>query len=319
MGKSRPFFPPVFDSTMIASLCTCPQKFYRTYVQHWKPQGESVHLHAGKAFATGIEAARKAFYVEKQSPDDAVAAGVGALLTAYGDFHCPEDSAKSATRMAGALEHYFSVWRLGIDSLEPMKFADGGIGVEYDFAIPLPLKHPVTGDPILYSGRMDCLGLYNGVPVVVDEKTTSSLGASWLKQWEMRAQFTGYIWAAREQGIKIDAALIRGISILKTKYDTAEVLTYRPKHMVDMWFEQVCRNIERAMKMWEEGWWDYNFNHGCIEYGTCSLTDICRSENPDTWLPMSFTQRVWNPLLREEVSPEEWEAMWVKPAQIIAP
>ena len=58
MSKQRPMFPHTFDSTMLSAFTSCPQKMFRTYVEHWKPKSESVHLIAGGAFAKGIEVAR---------------------------------------------------------------------------------------------------------------------------------------------------------------------------------------------------------------------------------------------------------------------
>lgn len=306
---TKPMFPHAFDSTMIGHLRSCPQKLYRMYVEHWKPQAESVHLVAGKAFATGIEKAREAFYVEGKSPEDSVATGFGALLRAYGDFECPPDSPKSAQRMAGALEYYFSQYPLGGDGANPIEYG-GKRGIEFSFAHPLPVNHPVTGDPILYTGRADMIAnAYNGV-FVYDEKTTSSLGAAWLKQWEHRSQFTGYCWGLREFGIKPSGVVVRGVSILKTKYETAQAISYRAEWEIERWLDQVVRDIERAKVMWAEGHWDFNLDHACTEYGGCALTRVCKASDPERWLPMYFEKRVWDPLAREEVTIPEWEAKW---------
>jgi hypothetical protein len=126
----------------------------------------------------------------------------------------------------------------------------------------------------------------------------------------MRSQFTGYIWAARQQGIKANGAIVRGVSILKTKYDTLEVLTNRSDYEIERWNKQICRDIERAKVMWEEGYWDYNMDGACTEYGGCSFVQICKSSNPEEWLPVSFAQKVWDPLAHAEVSVAEYEKSW---------
>ena len=306
---TRPMFPHCFDSTMLAAFRACPQKMFRTYVQHWKPQSESVHLVAGGAFAKGIEVARKAHFEQSLPADEAVLAGLKALTIAYGNFECPADSAKSLDRTLGALEFYFSHYPLGEDGMLPLDLG-GKPAIEFSFAEPLPINHPVTGDPILYTGRADLLASFGGGKCVVDEKTTSSLGASWSRQWEMRGQFTGYSWAARQAGVKTDACIVRGISILKTKYDTQQVITYRTDYEIDRWLDQSVRDIKRAIAMWEEGHWDYALDGACAEYGGCSMTTVCKSPTPETWLPMYFTQRVWDPLARRELSVKEWEDSW---------
>jgi hypothetical protein len=306
---TRPMFPHCFDSTMLAAFRACPQKMFRTYVQHWKPQSESVHLVAGGAFAKGIEVARKAHFEQGLPADEAVLAGLKALTIAYGNFECPADSAKSLDRTLGALEFYFSHYPLGQDGMLPLDLG-GKPAIEFSFAEPLPINHPVTGDPILYTGRADLLASFAGGKYVVDEKTTSSLGASWSRQWEMRGQFTGYSWAARQAGIKTDGCIVRGISILKTKYDTQQVITYRTDYEIDRWLDQSVRDIKRAMIMWEEGHWDYALDGACAEYGGCSMTTVCKSPTPETWLPAYFVQRVWDPLARRELTVAEWEASW---------
>lgn len=309
---NRPFFPPTIDSTMLSTFRSCPRKFYYQYVMHWKPRGQSVHLVAGGAFASGLEAARNAFYVEGRTSGEAEAEGAKALLSHYGNFQCPDDSAKSPARMLGALEFYFSRYPLGADNANPITTAGGKQGIEFSFAETLPYcAHPTLKTPILYTGRSDLIAERGGSGIYVyDEKTTSSLGTSWAKQWEMRGQFTGYTWAAQNNGIAVAGCVVRGISILKTKYDTLEVITNRAPHEVSRWLSQTVRDVRRMQQCWEEGEWDYALDSACNEYGGCAFTSVCKARNPDEWLPVMFTRKVWNPLERRELSVREHEAAW---------
>ena len=70
--------------------------------------------------------------------------------------------------------------------------------------------------------------------------------------------------------------------ILKTKYDTQQVITYRSPYEVDRWLDQTCRDIERMIGCWKDGWWDYNLDHACAEYGGCALQTVCKSSDPET-------------------------------------
>lgn len=337
--SDRPMFPHAVDSTMMEAWRSCHQKLFRQYIEHWKPKQESVHLVAGGAFAKGVEVGRRAFFegefqipemeefrneegftdwkvrwntikAESGNSEASEAAGLAALIAVYGDFECPADSAKSRERTAGALEFYFSQYPLGGDGLEPLTFANGKRAIEFSFAEPLDFLHPVTGDPVLYTGRADMLAKYAGGQYVVDEKTTTQLGASWPRQWEMRSQFTGYIWAAARAGIKLDGAVVRGISILKTKYDTLSPLTYRSPYEVDRWYTQTLYDLQDMQRAWERGYWDWNLGHSCAEYGGCAFTPVCKSDHPENWLPMYFEPRVWDPLARRELTVEQWEKSW---------
>jgi hypothetical protein len=306
---TRPPFPPIFDSTMVGTGRACPQKLFRQYIEHWKPSTESVHLVAGGAFADGIEKARRAFYAEGKPAADALGIGLIALMKRYGTFQCPDDSAKSLDRMMGALEFYFERYPLGADHAEPIIYGDK-LGVEFSFSHPLPIEHPVSGDPILYVGRADMVAKSYGGIFLYDEKTTTSLGNQWLRQWDMRSQFTGYCWALRQFGIEPKGVVVRGVSILKTKYGTAEVISYRADWEIDRWHAQTVRDIERWIGMWKEGYWDYDLDHACNEYGGCAFQRVCKSKDPETWLPTYFHKRVWDPIARQEVTLEEWEHRW---------
>lgn len=333
--SSRPMFPHAIDSTMLAAFRSCPQKMFRTYIQHWKPQHESVHLIAGGAFAKGLEVARRAFFegvasvpcveyridgtrsvqwsdspCESRDSSIAIPLGLAALIAVYGDYDCPPDSAKSLERTSGAFEFYFEQYPLGADRMEPLTLAGGKRGIEFSFATPLGIDHPVSGDPILYTGRADMIANFADGLFIVDDKTTSSLGAKWSEQWELRSQFTGYVWSAHKAGIKADGCITRGISILKTKYDTQQAPTYRTPYELARWEVQVLRDIARMIQCWKDGWWDYALDTACTEYGGCSMMRVCKSPEPETWLPVYFEQRVWDPLARRQLSVEEWERSW---------
>jgi hypothetical protein len=607
-------FPAVLDSTIIAAFRSCPQKAFRTYLQHYKPKQTSIHLRAGAAYAAGLEAARLAFFAEGSNEEDAKAAGLQKLIETYGDFECPADSAKSLERMCGALEYYLDCWPLSTDKAVPIALPSGKRGVEFSFTEPIDFPHPETGDPLLYVGRMDTVVDFAGAVYGEDDKTTSQLGAKWGDQWNLRSQFTGYCllgstevltpngwveiqnlphgipvaqwgngqvqfvlpekyhapqysglmtqvsgkveftctpdhrtlvydsytdsyktflmkdlpknsgalryvsagwkadgetfepaavkllvaiqadgsfvygkqgnllhvrftfakrrkferlmelveelqlpwtqwkstsglfsgkidatnlienieallgkdkrwgawllrlsgetlrgimdelcfwdgtiedtlystsseenadwirtiaalcgmrasihtqaarktqklqyrvsyhethrhsvhlhthkevpfegtvycltvpssyflirvngqisvtgncWGAKRAGIPLAGFLIRGVSILKTKYDHAEAITYRPQWMIDRWYEQLLRDVKRMKDMWEAGGWDYNLDHACAEYGGCDLRQVCLSADPEPWLKINFERRVWDPVLREERILEE--------------
>lgn len=296
----RPPFPEVIDSSIMAAMRSCGRKGQLEYIEHWKSQEPSVHLHAGAAYAHGLEAARRAYYEQGRSSEDAIALGVGALLQFYGDFECPEDSAKSATRTAGALEFYFQQYPLETDDAEPIVLPSGKRGIEFSFAEPIELDHPETGNPILYCGRMDMIVQKGALVLGEDDKTTSQLGASWSKQWDLRSQFTGYTWGAAKGGIPLQGFLVRGVSILKSKYDTAQAITYRPQWMIDRWYAQLLRDVERMIEQWKAGYFDYNLDHACAEYGGCPFRSVCLSNNPSQILDAFFQRRKWDPVTRTE-------------------
>lgn len=295
------FFPTLFDSSMLAGAGGCHHLFFREYCEHWKGKEQSVHLVAGAAFAAGLEAARTAYYVNNESKDVAEARGVGALLADYGDFQCPVDSAKSAERTAGALEFYFDNYPLGADGADPITLPDGRRGIEISFAEPLPILHPETQEPLIYCGRLDLAAKFAQGVFVEDDKTTSQLGASWSKQWDLRSQFTGYCWGmARGFKIKPAGVLVRGVSILKTKYETQQAITYRHDWQIDEWFQKTCDLIEDLIRAWKRKYWRKSLDAACSSYGGCPHRQPCLSQSPMNYYDTFFQQRLWNPITRTE-------------------
>lgn len=300
--STRPPFPTVIDSSLMSHFRACPRSAFLESFEHWKPRFRSVHLHAGAAYARGLEVARLAFYQDGKPEAEAIEEGLKALMLAYGNFECPADSAKSLERMCGAFEFYFSHYPMRSDSLTPLRLPGGRLGIEFSFVEPIDVSHPETGEPLLYCGRFDMIGEYAGAPYGEDDKTASQLGASWSKQWDLRSQFTAYCWGAGKSGIRLDGFIVRGVSILKTKYDTQQAITYRPQWQIDRWYEQTLKDVTRMREMWESGFWDYNLDESCNSYGGCQYRKICLSEpaRQGIWLRQDFERRAWDPVTRVE-------------------
>lgn len=300
----RPDFPSFIDNTSRESFRTCPKKWYWQVIRKQVPQTPSIHLHAGGSLAKGLEIARRRFYIDGADPISAIAAGSQALADFYGDFDLEngfEDHNKSKARMLNAFEDYFMEYPLGSDPIKPMRTADGGAGIEFSFAIPLEIRHPQTGDPLLYAGRFDMLGEMNDTLYVVDEKTTGSLGPSWASQWDLNSQFTGYCMAARHYGYPVASAIIRGIGLLKSGVKHQQVILNRPDWQIQRWWDQLHRDIRMMIAQWEQDtgdgqMYDLALGSACTSYGGCSYKKLCLSNDPEAWVPAYYRAHEWNPL-----------------------
>lgn len=306
-----PTFPGVFDSSLLATAKACRYKFWLSACEEWKGVGKNVHFVAGGAYATGLEAARHAYFQEGRTAEEAEAIGLGALIKAYGDFDPPSDSAKTLTRTAGALEFYFDQYPLFREVATPIELYGGKRAIEINFAEPLPILHPETNQPLIMCGRMDQVVNFAGGVYIEDDKTTGSLGASWANQWHLRSQFTGYCWAMQKAfGIAPKGVLIRGVAILKTKYDTQQVITYREPYMVDTWYRSTLRLIQELIGDWEahkhqlgavgNDFYIKDLDQACVEWGGCGYQQVCRAPDPEPWLRQYYERRHWDPITRTE-------------------
>lgn len=300
-------FPELIDNTAREQFVCCPRKFFLSSIQKLGPNPPSIHLHAGGAYAAGLEVMRKSFYDQDMSEQDSLDAGIEAAILYYGDYDPPEDSVKSCNRVVGALVSYAAEYPLATDIIKPYRLATRKSAVEFTFVVPIPeVPHPVTKQPLLYGGRFDMLAVREDILFVEDDKTTSQLGATWGQQWDLNSQFTGYVWAARSYGYEVGGAIVRGQSFLKNGYGHAQHLTYRSPWIVERWYNQLVRDLKRAVAAFEEGYFDYALGSACAHYGGCEFKRICESKNPEQIIPIYYKNKHWNPLAKD---PEEGGAV----------
>ena len=124
----------------------------------------------------------------------------------------------------------------------------------------------------------------------------------------MHHQFTGlHLGRGRAAGLKPDGVIVRGISILKTKYDTMQVITNRSGYEVNRWYDQVHRDIERMIRAWQTGYWDYALDGACTEYGGCKPDQRLQVLRPQHLAADVLSAKVWDPLAGKQLTVAEWE------------
>lgn len=296
--------PEVVDSSMLSTFSTCPRKFYYRYILNLQPTTHrlSIHLHAGKCFASGCEAARLAFHYEHLDADLALGRGLEALWKEWGYFVEDPDDKKTLPAMSGALVAYFDNFPL---ASEKPYLVMGRPAVEFSFADPLPVDHP-SGQPFILSGRFDYIVHFANALWGMDEKTASRLGPSWESQWDLRPQFSAYTYGAANAGIKLEGFLVRGVGIYLRDYGFAEIPTYRPPFLLDRWLQRTTCSLKQIVAMAETNHWPTNEGEACHAFNTrCPYMSLCASANPFQGLRSGYQAIRWNPATRtEEVLPE---------------
>lgn len=291
-----PTFPEVVDSTMLSDYLACERKFHWAYARKLQSARPSIHLHFGGCFAAALDTARQSFWGSGDSADRALAQGFRRLCLEWGFEELDAFPPKTFYTCALLLDYYSTLHPFATDPIQPFLRADGRPATEFTFAIPTETLHPETGDPILYAGRFDLLGVYNDQLFVVDEKTTSQLGPTWAGQWGLRGQFIGYCWAAQEYGYPVVGAVVRGLKIASSGFDHAEPIVYAPHWLVEEWYAHLHHTLRRMIHSWKLSIWDKNFDNACTHYGGCQFRMLCETNQPDRWIEGNYTTRTWNPL-----------------------
>lgn len=296
-----PQLPIYLDSTMVSTFRSCPKKFFWTFVHNLRAPGSSVHLVAGSAFAAGLEAIRNLQALHPEEPlhhEILWLEGVRAALRAVEPYDEPE-SPKNLHNVLNALEIYLQEYHPFYDEVQPLVI-NGKPTTEFSFSIPLNIKHPRTGDPFLYVGRFDMLGVYrsNNLLCVLDDKTTGSLGSYWLKQWDMRGQFLGYLWACQKLGYDVHNVIVRGTGLLKTETNFLSLPLSYPQHLIERWEAELYNTIELICHYHEKDYYPYNFADACSAFGGCPMQQLCQAQEPENWLN-NYKVEVWNPVTED--------------------
>jgi len=307
MNRNPLDLPLVVDSTILSTFRACEEKGALEYVEGLAPSALGLDLHAGACIATALETLYDSIFYRNLSVAAALGATEIAFDAAWGDFEIPQykldaGTAKTKERCFLAILDYASHYHPPHDHLLPYPGVEKA--TEFSFGIPLTREttgldfplHP-SGDPFIYAGRFDMLGLYHGLPVVRDDKTCSSIGARWHDSWSLRAQFMGYCWAMRVLGIPLECVIVRGICIQKTQFKQVEAEKRFPSHLLDRWLRVIRSTLERFVRAAETGDWQYSFGTECTAYNGCPFLDLCTAPDPDQWKG-DFSRRRWNPLTR---------------------
>lgn len=296
---ARASFPQVLDSTML-SKAACPVKFFYEHCLNLHPGQKSIHLHAGGAFAHGVEHVRKAFYIQKLPLQECLYHGWRELINYWGDYgDAPQGSYKDFYNVSAALFDYFHNYNPHNDYVQPLIKSDGTPAVEFTFSIPLPIDHPDMHEPLVYAGRCDMVGTYKNATCIVDEKTAYTFSPDWAKLFSMRGQFIGYTYAAQFYKMPASMCIVRGIGIQQRSIKHLEAILQYPQWQVDRWYVEMLKKVEMLKFHWKARDFPLNYSDLCSSYGGCPSMDLCTSHNPEMWFD-SFETRKWNPLDKQE-------------------
>lgn len=201
------------------------------------------------------------------------------------------------------------------EQLETVLCADGTPAVELHFTTKLPFEWAYRDD-VLYCGYIDRVVRFQGVPYILDHKTTGQSistekgSASYFGAFTPDAQMTGYSWAAKEVwDFPVRGVIVDAMQVAKTKTEFARGIVNRTANQINEWAEGAVWHIELAtncaVESMEEAKPSDQAKHfpmnpkAChSRYGACTFAGICgRDPNVrEAFLETEFEVKEWNPL-----------------------
>lgn len=292
--------PTKIDSSILAEFRRCPRSFYYRYVLCLEPSHAlSVDLSFGGAFALAVETMRKAVMEGEQDGDTVIAQGVLAAVKEFG--HRMDHRTKTTRTLISAIILYYDTWPIEKDGFKIQQ-------TETPFMLPISgLSY--QGEQVYLTGTMDAILAQGDSLIPVDEKTTSAFGDTWVSKWDMRGQFTCYLWAMRQLGIPSNGLLVRGICLTK-EIKFLQFMTYRTDRQIQEWYNSKLYDISQMIFCATEDFWPSDCSEGCNLYYGCSYKKLCTAmdqEHEEYLKQTNYIYCRWNPLTRQREFGEQNE------------
>ena len=290
------------DSTSLGEFKLCPRRYYYSIVLGYQQRTESVHLKFGILLHQAREHYDKA-RASGASHDDALDAVMSEALRAtwnseLGRPWLSDHKVKHRLSLLRTIVWYLDAVAQS-DPLHTMTLAGGRLAVELSFRFDSGIASPSTGEPILFCGHLDRLAELNGVPYVVDVKTTThTLDASWFSKFSPDNQFSMYTLAGRVAfGVPVRALIVDGVQVGATFSRFARAPIERKDETIDEWYADTTSWIASMDRCASEGHWPQN-DKSCDAWGGCPFRAVC-ARAPSArqqWLEVDYHKRVWDPL-----------------------
>lgn len=312
-------FPMHISNSAREKFVACQQKWSLQYIDRIYPKERSVHLDFGAAYAAGLEASRKAFWQGSSSLDDALTAGAYALMREWGVENPTEThGTKNLWNCLISYDAYHQTFPMDSDNLRPYEFQPGHPMVEFSALAEIPgVRHPDTGDPLLYMAKCDMLGVYDDSPNfvwVVDDKTQGAAN-NWVQKWSLHNQMMGYVWTAQQYGIPAQGVVINTCVPYKAKpplLDRTPIMM--PQWKIERWIHNLTNDALNMVRAYESGTYTFNYGDACSAYGGCGYRTLCDAEHPEEWLNYYETRDAQAPLQNIGFKPEDASPVQVDPS-----
>lgn len=324
------------DNSALEMFNTCNRKSFHYLVRGRESTGVSAALTFGGAFHSALEQRYKRGL---RFVDDNTTTTIGdkevrlsALQDAFIDRYMlgiklHEDEHRTPDRCKNVVRAYNERY-----AQEPFEFIEvnGKPLCEVGFAVPLcrvPVQRTMRGwqtdEPtheiyindilVVWTGRIDLPVLWDGVPTIIDHKTTSMLGTTFADQFRLSPQMLGYCWAAnnipeltrliggkRFQSLCVNAACIRKPTRTGVPTEFVRNRYFYDDSLMDEWLLDTNCLVTEFIMNFVEGYFPKKANWCIGKYGACQYLDVCSMPVGNQRRVMLNSDRyrdvTWNPL-----------------------
>lgn len=287
----------------------CPRKYFYSQVRGLRRKRRAATLTFGSAFHKALET------YELQKPIIGGEAAVRVALEAAQAEAVGMEEHKSRTPEALVRSIGAYIAHHEREQLETITTAEGAPAVELHFTTPMAsgLKHIPQ---VVYCGYIDRIVRFQGVPYIMDHKTTGQAistekgSASYFASFTPDNQFSGYTYAAKAVwNFPVRGVIVDAMQVLKTRTEFARGVIHRTENQIDEWRDGAVQHIELASECGARAASEktvldqarhYPMNpRAChARFGACTFASICGRDPSvrEAFLETEFAVEPWNPL-----------------------
>lgn len=290
------------DNSSLERFTTCP----RSAQYYIEKKREGIEEREGLGFGKRIHQILEARYMLHPNVLDPET-GNAMRSTAervFADWVPGDGSFRTLSTAMGFIDAYNATYP--VEAFHTLDLPNGRKGVEVPFAIPL-CSLDVEGHPIkvIWTGRIDLIYKREERVYIMDHKTTSMMGPTYFKEFELSSQVFGYVWAVQKLlGVTIDGFCVNALAFRKpTKTGKAlELLRHIvpiDQSLVAEWEHDTQTIIGDLVNNAVRNDWPKHTKWCVGKYGVCEYAAICGlpTNQRDVLLQSNmFRDVTWSPL-----------------------
>lgn len=306
------------DNSSLEKFTTCP----RSAEYYICAKRESAEERTALIFGKIAHKCLEVFYRNTEKPRDVVKAEMHAVAAMeYAAWQPPEDDFRNYGMMTNLIEDYSDAYPL--EEGENVFLPSGLPAIELPFAVPLGevevnaellvrdgktgivAKRQVGVVKVVWTGRIDRMYRSQGRLYLMDHKTTSMMGPSFFKEFELSSQVYGYVWAASKlltesvYGFTVNAIAVRRPTKTGKSLQFERAIVPLSQPLLTEWVDDTLQIISNFLDMGIVGRFPKHTKWCVGKYGECPYRSICSlpPEHRELMLNSGIYKPVdWSPL-----------------------
>ena len=239
---------------------------------------------------------------------------------------------RTADKCSDTLQRYFKHYGTK-EPFELLKDADGNSAVEIPFSLPLGVieqaeivttdytfadivdpdtySHPSTAKVafskihVYWTGKMDLAARMDGANWIIDHKTTSMLGPSFYRHFELSGQTIGYTWAGEQIFGEKFAGLMVNVIVGRKPTKSGVGCTferqrfYYRQDQVDEWADNTLTLCSDFIACLARDNFPMSVSWCMGKYGACKYHDVCTLPKDQRHFMLNsdqYADNTWTPL-----------------------